>query len=73
MRYLSVFFALLMLAGCASTEVSSADPAPSSAAQPSAEQTAEQTEASDEKLVCRNETAVGSNKRVRTCRKVSGT
>jgi hypothetical protein len=76
-RYLSAAFTLLILTGCASTEVSSTDPAPASADRISTTQTAEQsvqqTETSDEKLVCRYEKTIGSNKKVRTCRKVSGT
>ncbi|MGP9800826.1 hypothetical protein [Rheinheimera sp. NSM] len=77
MRYLCVIFIFSMLMGCASTAVSSADPAPSSEAKLSTTQTAEQEvkqdDTSNEKLICRNEQAVGSNKKVRTCRKVSGT
>lgn len=77
MRYLGIVFMLSALMGCASTEVNSADPTSASVAKPSTTQTAEQevkeTEVSDEKLVCRSEKATGSNRKVRSCRKVSGT
>lgn len=79
MRYLSIFFIFSMLTACASNDTSTSTTPPEATSNAAAVNTAETetkqteaTDASEERLVCRNEKTIGSNKKVRTCRKVVG-
>ena len=76
LRYLSIFFIFSMLTACASTESSTSTTAPAATSNAAAINTTEtetkDAEATEERLVCRNEKTIGSNKKVRTCRKVVG-
>lgn len=72
MRYIIIIFALLSVSACAgksSTPHKNNDSATSGATQVSGNK----DDVSDEQIICRLEKEIGSNKRVRTCRKVSGT
>ena len=68
-----------MLTACASNDTSTSTTPPEATSNAAAVNTAEtetkQTDATDtteERLVCRNEKTIGSNKKVRTCRKIVG-
>ncbi len=84
MRYLSILFIFSLLAGCAVNDTSTTATAPTStantqtdnevapqAAAKDADAKATDKEDTAERLVCHTENVTGSNRKVRTCRKVS--
>lgn len=76
MRYLIITLTFISLLGCATSNgVSNEKLSDTTAEQQPAKDndTVASEDNSSERLVCRMEKEIGSNKRVRTCKKVSGT
>lgn len=84
MRYLNVLFIVSLLAGCAANDASTTvkessattntQEVNSTASQSeniNAEPQAAETKETAERLICHTENVTGSNRKVRTCRKVS--
>ncbi|GAA0563408.1 hypothetical protein GCM10009098_34430 [Rheinheimera aquimaris] len=72
MRYIIIIFALLTVSACAGKS-STPQKNNNSATSGSTQVSGNTDDVSDEQIICRLEKEIGSNKRVRTCRKVSGT